>query len=72
MAKPGVTHGTILHQVHTLQLASYIYTHSKRGFGMHLKVYLSLDSVAIYKGAFYTRSNFTLKVLAELCIGMYY
>ena len=24
-----------------------------------------MDSVAIYKGAFYTRSKFTLKVLAE-------
>ena len=41
------------------------HTHSKQAFGTHLKTYLSLDSVAIYKGAFYTRSKFTLKVLAE-------
>ena len=41
------------------------HTHSKQAFGTHLKTYLSMDSVAIYKGAFYTRSKFTLKVLAE-------
>ena len=43
----------------------FSHTHSKWGFGTHLKTYLSLDSVTIYKGAFYTRSNFTLKVFAE-------
>ena len=41
------------------------HTHSKQAFGTHLKIHLSMDSVAIYKGAFYTRSKFTLKVVAE-------
>ena len=41
------------------------HTYSKQAFGTHLKTHLSMDSVAIYKGAFYTRSKFTLKVLAE-------